>query len=233
MGLYVKIRQWFQPYWNPMPEELKKKSKGKKKRSGKNKPNQEGTVEKPVKPTTEELIEKLGYRPSAMKVAKIKQSIDQVLKLSDKRPGPDKIWFYHDATHHQILAHLEPGTGFRFGKDDRSDEERKALKPMLRPINLKQPYHRTHMLPFGYIGTENDPRLVVGWNGSQNTNELNDFEQRNKKRDEPIYWFADIRRTKYGAAWRYQIFSVNDKRLIDSIELRMGTNTKPVEFDWK
>lgn len=158
--------------------------------------------------------------------------LSDVLK-TDKRPQANKIWWYHDSETHQILAHLLPNGRKKFGPEHRSDEERKALKPAIRPVNLKRPYDRTHLIPFGYVGTENDPRLVIGWNPVHNKQDLHDFEMRSSKLDEPIYWFCQVKKTDYGAVFVYIIYSVNDGRMIDSLKLNWGTPQTPITFDWK
>lgn len=255
--MYEKIRQWVQPYWRPVPPELKekvaKKEADKKEREQKknnketsnwaflknlfNKLDKSKSNEKAedtlADDTQEATTTNQPFTPSALKIETIKLPPHKLISVTDPkyRPKENHIWFYHDETYHEIFAHLLPGTGYKY--KDRDDEARKLLEPMLKPLNLEQAYHRTHLLPFGYIGTENDPRLVVGWNGEQNSNGLNEFEQRNKKRAESIYWLTIIKKTDYGAEWKYIILSVETGQLLDSITFKMGTNTKPVKFYWR
>lgn len=223
-SLYVKIRQWFQPYWRPMPAELKalkKKSKNKTK-------NKQAKEDKDL---LENSVKSLGYKPSSMKVYKVDKSMTNIFKVK-QFPNEQEIWYYHDETNHQIIAHVCAGDRNRHDKSERSDEERTLLKPKLYP-KLNEPYHRTHLIPFGYVGTENDPRLVVGWSGSHNSTDLNDFEIRQSNRKEDIYWYTGITRTKYGAMWQSVVVSVETGRLLDSLQLKIGTPSKPVEFYWE
>lgn len=256
-SLWVRIRQWFQPYYNPKPDELKepkksKKSKKSKKEEEKSKKTEipvitknEGKVEKvekieaivkkkkrhgssqkeDVEPAKEEKYNQSLNAQSKMKVLAYPKPLDKAPSFN-KKPKVDSIWYYHDANRHQIFFHVEPLSGYRFTSEQRDDDKRKTLVPMLYPRDRQ--YHRTHLIPFGYCGVENDPRLVVGWDGKQNSNELSDFEQKAKKVDEPIYWLTSIIKTENGATWTYQIYSVNDGRLIDSLTTRLDN----VPFKW-
>ena len=122
---------------------------------------------------------------------------------------------------------MAPGTGFRYTSDQRSNEERRLTNLCIRPdLKVKGSVHRTHMLPFGYHGLENDERLVIGWSGEANVGPFNEFEQRMKKLKEPIYWMCSVERMKYGARWRYIVFN-EQMKMIDSLEHIMKT-----EFVW-
>lgn len=251
MSLYVSIRQWFQPYWRPTPKELRdenykkpkseelfekaesvigsdriaaifKKSKDAKLKSIFARKNKENQVIDEAHP---ELI---------MRIFQTTKPLDNVLK-STQKPALDTMWYYHDSDRHQIYAHLAPGTGFRVPGSERSDSERAKLKPKLRPMKspgYDEPYDRTHLIPFGYHGSENDPRLVVGWSRAENRNGLAEFEMRAKKISKNIYWLTDIRRLPYGAAWRYVVCDAETNKVIISYVSKMGSPEKPIKFDW-
>jgi len=132
-----------------------------------------------------------------MAVLNYPKSLDNAIKLKTK-PKKNRIWVYHDKDRHQLFAHLDVRSGFKC--KTRNDELRRNMVPWIKP-KVKKKYDRTHVLPIGYHGSDGDPRLIIGWDSEHNQNELKNFEFRNKKRDEPIYWFTDIRKDKYGATW--------------------------------
>lgn len=164
-----------------------------------------------------------------LKIIEVKKPLDKAYLLKYK-PKNDEAWYYHDKDRHQIFARFEPKSGYRH--KDRDSAARRKLTALIYPKNVGI-FDRTHIIPFGYHGSENDARLVIGWDSKQNRTPLNNFEQEIKALDEPIYWFTDIRRTPYGAIWRYAIFSAADGRLIKKIVLTYGDRRKPVRFFWR
>lgn len=199
LNLYQRIRKLIQPYWNPKPKKKKKPRDKSFSTRGKE----------------TELIFVESKRP-----------LTRAFEF-EKQPKIDECWTYHNSHLHQIWCHLAPGTGFRYTTDQRSNEERRLTNLCIRPVlKVKGSIHRTHMLPFGYHGLENDERLVIGWSGEANIGPFNEFEQKIKKLKEPIYWMCSVERMKYGARWRYIIFN-EQMKMIDSLEHIMKT-----EFVW-
>lgn len=160
-----------------------------------------------------------------MKVLSVPKPLDKPLSLKTK-PKPNTIWTYHDKKRHQTFGHYLPQSGFKYRA--RNNEERAKLKGWIKPRNRGQT-HRTHLVPFGYHGSESDPRLVIFWDAEQNKNELNDFEQKAKAISRPIYWHADVRRTQYGAAWRYTVYDVETLQKLDTVTLKLDNTI----FHWE
>ena len=199
LNLYQRIRKWIQPYWNPKPKKKKKPREKSFSTRGKE---------------------------TALIFVESKRPLTRAFEF-EKQPKIDECWTYHNSHLHQIWCHLAPGTGFRYTSDQRSNEERRLTNLCIRPdLKVKGSVHRTHMLPFGYHGLENDERLVIGWSGEANVGPFNEFEQRMKKLKEPIYWMCSVERMKHGARWRYIIFN-EQMKMIDSLEHIMKT-----EFVW-
>ena len=199
LNLYQRIRKWIQPYWNPKPKKKKK-------------------------PRTKSFSTR-GQETDLIFVES-KRPLTRAFEF-EKQPKFDECWTYHNSHLHQIWWHLAPGTGFRYTSEQRSNEERRLTNLCIRPVlKVKGAVHRTHMLPFGYHGLENDERLVIGWSGEANVGPFNEFEQKIKKLKEPIYWMCSVERMKYGARWRYIIFN-EQMKMIDSLEHIMKT-----EFVW-
>ena len=199
LNLYQKIRKWIQPYWNPKPKKKKK-------------------------PRTKSFSTR--GKETDLIFVESKRPLTRAFEF-EKQPKFDECWTYHNSHLHQIWCHLAPGTGFRYTSEQRSNEERRLTNLCIRPVlKVKGAVHRTHMLPFGYHGLENDERLVIGWSGEANIGPFNEFEQKIKKLKEPIYWMCSVERMKYGARWRYIIFN-EQMKMIDSLEHIMKT-----EFVW-
>lgn len=248
MSIYVKIRQWFQPYWRPVPEELKQlDNKNNKSENVKDSSLDKDSILSRFKRFSDkknklainrkkkenEIIDE-DHPELVMRIFQTNKPLDNVMK-STQKPKRDTMWYYHDSNRHQIYAHLMPGTGFRVPSEERSDRERSKLKPKVRPVKspgFDEAYDRTHLIPFGYHGSENDPRLVIGWSRAENRNGLADFEMRAKKISVPIYWLTDVRKLKYGAIWRYVVCEAESGKELMKYISKMGSPERPVKFDW-
>lgn len=195
MSLYVKIRQWIQPYWRPIEKKKKEnvKDKVKSKRIVKNKSKK-----------IDDIIN--------VEIIDLNVSVDRVLK-SKHRPKIDEIWYHHSKDSHQVIGHFAPKSGFRFMVRD--DKARKAFKPLIYPIGGKKAFDRTHLIPFGYHGLEGHNALVIGWDASQNRNQLAEFEKKAKSLNQPIYWVTDVRMTSTGMTWHYKILAIDNTPIID------------------
>ena len=108
-SLYVRIRQYFQPYWHPMPEELKnKKSK-----------------QKPV--TNEPETEDVKTDKPKLIIKRIGRSLEKAF-FAKQGPKQGEIWYYHSPDKHQVYAYFKAGDRKKFGQELRNDELRRQLK---------------------------------------------------------------------------------------------------------
>ena len=146
------------------------------------------------------------------------ESLENAITFKEK-PKINEIWAYHDKEKHQVFAHLKKGSGFIC--KTRNDQLRGDMTPWIRPM-IKKKYDKTHLIPIGYHGSDGDQRLIIGWDSNHNQNELKNFEFKQKKRSEDIYWLTDVRHDKYGASWTYKIYSAKTLKQLDSITLRMN-----------
>ena len=199
--IYVSVRKWLQPYWNPRPK----------------------TVKIPNKPKTdnEQKDEK------SIKILRSKTRLERLWN-SGKAPSVGKYWFYHDAAHHEVGAYLPKDTAFAF--TERSDEERSELKPLVYP-RMNVAYDRTHLIPFGYHGIENNSALVIGWSSSHNRNELRNFEiemnKKNKTKD--LVWFTCVTRKPEHGVWTYKVFDAKSREIVGELTLKL----KCGDWVWK
>lgn len=241
---YIKIRQWFQPYYryrgdldkyatggNKRPKtrgstkpvrKKKKSSTAKRKKTNVQSPastarvvGKNGKVKKKTIPATTQ---------PRVKVIDSSQPLTRAIK-SSKKPGPNTIWCFHNKNYHQVFARLEPGSGFVF--TERDNAARKELKPNVFPKQNK-PFDRTHLIPIGYHGSENDKRLLIGWDSDVNRGPFNDFEQKQKRRRVAIYWLTSVTRQPYGARWDYRIYDASTGKLLDKY-----TDEQRKDFVWK
>ena len=220
---YVKLRQWFQPYYR-YTGKVKIKSTGqkstpktqtaKKQVAKKQAQRQEPVQEKaPIPPFT-----LVGY-PARL---------DNVMNFK-KLPSPGHVYAYHDGDRHQVIGHFVPGSGMLY--KTRDNAARGRLDPLIYPTNddgSKLVFDRTHLIPIGYHGSENDPRLLIGWDSKANRGPFQNFESKQKKRKKPIYWVTDVRRTPTGAHWSYRVYDAETRELLDELEHEMNTR-----FVWR
>lgn len=188
------------------------------------------SVQKPKKKNitiTEALTSLTGER-LVIPVLTYPKPLDNVMKFKNK-PKLGQIWTYHDNDRHQAIGHFGPKSSHSAPPSMRSDERRAQLKPWVKPTKMKTAYDRTHIIPFGFHGSESDPRLVVGWLQRDNRNKFKVFENKHRDYNIPIFWFVDIRRIKSGGAqWTYRIYDARTLKLIDELT----TMASPV-FQWK
>ncbi len=212
--IYAKIRLWIQPYWKPkyvIVDQKKDKSKHKQK----DEVNKDKISKKPKEKHWTEYLSASQNYDTYCKVVTYPEPIKPFKMKS--QPNYDNIWCYHDREMHQVYGHFKKGAGYRYKK--RNDKKRKQLKPLIFPMQNKA-FDRTHLIPIGYHNSENDKRLLVGWDSKQNRGPFNDFEQKQKKRRVPIYWYTEITKTKVGAIWKYEIYSENGE-ILDRLECEM------------
>lgn len=192
--LYISVRKWFQPYWNPRPKITKVKQKKKQE-------SQYNTVEQSVK------------------ILRSKHRLERLWN-GGKTPSVGKYWFFHDVSHHEVGAYLPKDTAFTF--TERNDKERSELKPLIYP-RMNVAYDRTHLIPFGYHGIENNSALVIGWSSSHNRNELRNFEiemnKENKTRD--LVWFTYVTRKPEFGIWTYRVYDANTRKIVGELTLKL------------
>lgn len=126
----------------------------------------------------------------------------------------DTLLWYRDNNVHQIVMKFRRNSYNRY--QHRSDVARRRLKPLTYPINTGKPFDRTHLIPVGYHGSENDNLLLVGWDSDLNRNEMNYFEQsvRVHNTNETIIWFTSIEKQSDGTVrWFTKIFNEFGKPL--------------------
>ncbi|MEB6038017.1 hypothetical protein [Staphylococcus pseudoxylosus] len=170
------IDNWFRPekYKNRKKVKLVKKSKSDKK---------EG----------KEILKrgKIGIELIDMPNALDTKEVAKQLMQSNSHIG----YFFHDSYCHQLAVKFEANSSKRF--QVRNGSKRKQLEPLLEP-EKKEVQDATHLIPVGYHGSENDRRLLVGFDRKINRKYLKNFEDEIKEinKTKEILWFVNIIKQK-------------------------------------
>lgn len=132
------------------------------------------------------------------------------------RSASNLAYYYHSEEYHQIAVKFKKGSR-KSHYQKRDDVARRQLKPLLYP-NSNQPFDRTHILPIAYHGSENDNRLVVGFNSKLNRKNLYDFEVEagNYNDKQTILWFVSIdKQPDTSAIWYATVWDEKGKILLE------------------
>ena len=204
-SLYVKVRQFFQPYYRP------------RKKSQKHKRSDQTEMTIAEEGSERSVVDSSGFRTqdtTLCKVLNYPKPLTYAYKFNNK-PKPRHVWCYHDSERHEVFGCFAPGDGYRC--KERDGAARAQMKPSIYPRQNK-PFDRTHLIPIGYHGSDSDPRLLIGWDSEANRGPFMEFEQKQKARNVPIYWLTCVHKTHSGAKWTYLIFDARNMRLLDGLE---------------
>lgn len=139
------------------------------------------------------------------------QALD-MLSQSDAGVG----FYWHDLNSHQVAIKFEKNS-IKNEHKLRDNVARRQLKPLLYP-KQEDHFDRTHVIPIGYHGSENDKRLLVGFNSKINQVYLKNFEDKVSvmNKDHAILWFVDIKRQKdKSAKWNTIVWNEKGEKLIE------------------
>lgn len=244
LGLPERFMRFWFPYLfyfdedNPEPMEReswserrqrKKREKEKAKALAKSKSKDDADSKTEVKPSeqtpakepesTDKPVDVFEFEEDELgvKFMDVSQPFDDEDALDTMRKSASNLaYFYHDQDYHQIAVKFKPGSR-KVHYQKRDDVARKQLKPLLFP-NANQPFDRTHVIPIGYHGSENDNRLLVGFNSKLNRKDLRDFEIKVSKLNDKmtILWFVSIdRQPDDSAIWYATIWDEKGNVLME------------------
>lgn len=132
----------------------------------------------------------------------------QALKLLD-RSGFNIGYFHHDTNKHQLACKFDKNSAWLY--HERNESKRKRLKPLVYHADSKH-QDKTHMIPIGFHGSENDERLLVGFSSAINKGDLKNFEKYiiNINASEPVLWYISIeKQTDNTAIWKAIVWDEN------------------------
>lgn len=251
---YARARQKLQPYWIAAPKKKKTVTDEAPTENSDPKPeepieNHQPEPEEPTVPTrhhdpapvglphhhrvpieTVESIQRGETLPReqwetarGLTVTEMDRPLTAVWKR-DRLPLPQHVWYYHDENTHELFSHLIPGSAQK--ATTRNNAVRKNMALLIAPRNGS--YDKTHLIPFGFHGSEASARLLIGWDSAQNRGPMNVFESEQKKRTEPFYWMVRVTKKERGAQLIYAVYDAVSLDLLAKKKFVM----EDTEFKW-
>ncbi|EGQ3127494.1 hypothetical protein H2494_002354 [Staphylococcus pseudintermedius] len=210
MGIIKAIHKWLEPYKYDNEEEQPVKQRTDRKKQVK-----VSKITKQDKKPTE--LDAVNMGELGVKIITLNSEMnpDTAFEKMDKSAS-HIAYYHHSSTKHQIAARFEPKSGFRYYK--RNDIKRKNFKPMI--YNKYSASDKTHLIPVGFHGSENDPRLLIGWSRKLNRGGIKRHEEKviNINKEYSIYWFVDVEKmTNGGAKWTSTVW-FEDGSIVDKKE---------------
>lgn len=184
------IDKWLRPY--AYIHETKTEKKPVEKDTGK--VAIKGKNKKPILTPEEEKAKREFLKTGAIGVelVTINEVMTEEKALKRLNNSASSIAYYcHELDHHQIAVKFDKGSAWKY--HERNDSKRKKLKPIIE--HKKRGFgDKTHLIPVGFHGSENDERLLVRFDSKINKGELRKAEEYVSKinADETILWFVDI-----------------------------------------
>ncbi|WP_394524211.1 hypothetical protein ACF0HT_13530 (plasmid) [Staphylococcus xylosus] len=184
------IDKWIRPYAYIHEGKIEKatvKSKPKK-------VNNKGKKKRPVLTPEEEKAKKEFLKTGAIGVdlVTINGVMTENKALERLSNSASSVAYYcHESGHHQIAVKFDKGSAWKY--HERNEGKRKKLKPIIEH-QKRGLGDKTHLIPIGFHGSENDERLLVRFDSKINRGKLKKSEEYVSKIniDEPILWFVDI-----------------------------------------
>lgn len=144
-------------------------------------------------------------------------AVEAMIELKDE-PFDNGV-FHHDWEKHQLCIKYEKGTGKRY--QARSEKLRRKMKKDLTiyPKEVKV-YDKTHLHNIGFHGSDNDPRIIIGWDSKQNQQDMRFFEEKVIKanREQPIYWYVSIEiQNDFSAKWYSKVYDMDGQLLLEQV----------------
>lgn len=146
-----------------------------------------------------------------LEMVDLSSDLDNKKALAMLQASEPRVTFYwHDDTQHQIAVKFDKN-GIKEEYKPRSNKERRQLEPLIKPYRIENT-DRTHVIPIGYHGSENDQRLLIRFDSHINQVKLKNFEEQASKinKKQPILWFVDIQKQDndsvkwYASVWDEQ-----------------------------
>lgn len=199
------IGKWLMPYKYVFEEEEIVQHSSKKKRK---KQNFKGRLRNKL--TIEEEKEKKEFLNSGaigINIVSLSEQLKTEEVLTRLSRSKYNVGYYnHDDHTHQLAIKFEKGSAWKFYQ--RNSGKIKSLNPMLGHKS-KIGTDKTHVIPLGYHGSENDERLIVGYSSKINRGPLKKAEDyiANINHTENILWFVDIEKQKdLSAIWNMTVW---------------------------
>ncbi|WP_218047440.1 hypothetical protein [Staphylococcus pasteuri] len=162
-----------------------------------------------------------------IKVISINEQMDDINALNRLLKSQSHTAYYsHNQQHHQLAVKFEKGSAWRY--HERNPKKIKQLIPVVK-YRYKGESDRTHVIPIGYHGSENDERLLIDFSRKINRGGLKKAEDYIARinETEAILWFVDIvRQNDDSVKWRLIVWD-NQQNIV--IERQFHDHSK---FTW-
>ena len=122
-------------------------------------------------------------------------------------------YYCHENNHHQIAVKFDEGSAWKYYA--RNEGKLKKLNPIIEH-KKKGLGDKTHIIPVGFHGSENDERLIVRFDSKINRGALKKAEEyiANINMQEPVLWFVDIVKQENDTAIWYMTVWDNKHQII-------------------
>lgn len=213
MPVLESIDRWLRPYRYHFEDESLKEQKEQQKRKKKPIKNKlKRTLSSEQQKQTKDFLARgeIGVKLTTMNDVLEKNKVLQLLQRSGYNLG----YFYHDKNYHQLAIKFDANSSWKY--KERNGAKIKKLKPLVYHKDIRT-QDRTHMVPIGYHGSEDDARLLVGFSSKINKGELKKFENyiANINDREAVLWFINIERQKDNTViWKATVWD-KDNNIID------------------
>lgn len=128
---------------------------------------------------------------------------------------PQIAYYCHEQGHHQIAVKFDKGSAKKY--HERNELKRKNLIPIIEH-KVKGKGDKTHIIPVGFHGSENDERLLIRFDSKINRGNLKKAEDLAAKinEEQPILWFVDVVKQEDNTAiWNMTVWSESYEILIE------------------
>ncbi|MGJ0146877.1 hypothetical protein ACR56S_04345 [Staphylococcus hominis] len=230
VGIPERIMRFWFPYLfyfddeNPEPRRRlthkekreKRKREKQQKKNKKSKDNNEQTLADVDAEKPEDVLE-FKEDELGVKIVEVSEPFDKKEAFDTMKKSTSNLAYsYHDGDYHQIAVKFKPHS-MKVHYKTRDNAARKELEPKLYPKDVQ--FDRTHVIPIGYHGSENDSRLLVGFDSKINRLDLKSFEDRVAyfNRKQTILWFVSIdRQDDNTAIWNAIVWDEKGSVLIET-----------------
>ncbi|WP_436962325.1 hypothetical protein [Staphylococcus shinii] len=213
-GIY-NIDKWIRPYAYVFENKQEIQTKEKRNR----KPSKQYTKKKKVKLSAKEEKEKAAF----LKTGAIGIKLVNVPKVMTRKHALERLtvckpqiaYYCHEQGHHQIAVKFEKGSAWKY--HERNEKKRKNLIPIIEH-KIKGKGDKTHIIPVGFHGSENDERLLIRFDSKINRGALKKSEELVAKLNEEqsILWFVDVVKQQDNTAiWNMTVWSENYEVLVE------------------
>ncbi len=190
MNIFERVGRWLTPYKYAFDKEeyhQVEKSSRRAKLSSNKKQEKDMPVMK-----QEELSDFLERGEIGVSIVNIKEIMDEKSALERLlHSSSHNGYFIHTEEHHQLAIRFRKGSAWNYY--ERSNKRRVKLKPLIE-YKEKGLSDKTHLIPVGFHGSENDERLLIDFDSTLNRKHLKKFEDYiakiNEKSD--VLWFINI-----------------------------------------